>query len=220
MWFGRAIALSAKFKEFYNKMKRFNTLAVSILFAAVFAVSAFAQGGAQPATSKIGWIDTGIFGDDKEGVTKYVNALKSLQAEMKPRITELQTLQNRIQAIADELSKMQSNPNVPIDQKAAQAKQDDGQRLQRELEFKKKEYDAMAAKRGGEILGPIQADIFKAIQDFAKQKGYTAVLDIAALANENMNAILALDQSVNITKDFVTYYNTRPATTATTAAPK
>jgi Skp family chaperone for outer membrane proteins len=201
-------------------MKRINTLAVSFLFAAIFAVSAFAQGGVQPATSKIGWIDTGIFGDEKEGVTKYVNALKALQAEMKPRITELQTIQTRVQTISDELSKMQANPNVPIDQKAAQAKADEGSRLQRELDFKKKEYDAMAAKRGGEVLGPIQADIFKAIQDFAKQKGYTAILDIAALNNENLNAILALDQSVNVTKDFVTYYNTRPATTATTVPPR
>jgi len=197
-------------------MKKFNLLAVSFIFATVFAMSTFAQTG----TGKIGWIDTGMFADEKEGVTKYTAALKALQTEMKPRLTELQTLDTRIKTIADDLQKMQANPNVPIDQKAAQTKQDEGLRLQRELEFKKKEYDAALAKRGGEVLGPIQGDIFKAIQDFSKQKGYTAILDISALANENMNAILALDASANITKEFITFFNARPSTTASTSTPK
>ena len=198
-------------------MKRFNTLAVSFVFAAIFAVSAFAQAG-QPAVSKIGWIDTGAFADEKEGVTKYMNALKALDGEMKPRVTELTTIQTRLKIISDDLAKMQANAAVPIDQKAALAKQDEGQKLQREFEFKKKEYDAAVEKRSGEVLGPVSADISKAIQDFAKQKGYAVVLDIDALAKANV--ILALDPTSNITKEFIAYYNTRPATTATTAVPK
>ncbi len=198
-------------------MKRFNTLAVSFVLAAIFAVSAFAQAG-QPAVSKIGWIDTGAFADEKEGVTKYMNALKALDGEMKPRVTELTTIQTRLKIISDDLAKMQANAAVPIDQKAALAKQDEGQKLQREFEFKKKEYDAAVEKRSGEVLGPVSADISKAIQDFAKQKGYAVVLDIDALAKANV--ILALDPTSNITKEFIAYYNTRPATTATTAVPK
>lgn len=196
-------------------MKKFNLLAVSFIFATVFAMSTFAQTG----TGKIGWIDTGMFADEKEGVTKYLTALKTLQTEMKPRLTELQTLDTRIKTIADDLQKMQANSAVPIDQKSAQAKQDEGLRLQRELEFKKKEYDAALAKRGGEVLGPIQTDIFKAIQAYAKKNGYTAILDISALANENMNAILALDETANITKAFITSYNAG-GPTASTGTPK
>ncbi len=178
-------------------------------------MSTFAQTG----TGKIGWIDTGMFADEKEGVTKYLTALKALQTELKPRLTELQTLDTRIKTIADDLQKMQANPAVPVDQKAAQAKQDEGLRLQRELEFKKKEYDAALSKRGGEVLGPIQADIFKAIQAYAKKNGYTAILDISALANENLNAILALDETANITKAFIASYNTA-GPTASTGTPK
>ncbi len=198
-------------------MKRFTLLAVSFVFAAVFAVSTFAQAGAVPAASKIGWLDTGAFGDEKEGVTKYIAGLKALDGEMKFRVTELQTIQTKLKTISDDLAKMQANPNVPVDQKAAQAKQDEGQGLQRTFDFKKKEYDAAVEKRSGEILGPISADISKAIQDFAKLKGYAVVLDINALAQAN--AILALDTSANITKEFIVYYNARPATTATTAKP-
>lgn len=201
-------------------MKRISTIAVSFLFTAVFAVSAFAQAGAQPGASKIGWLNTAAFADEKEGVTKYINALKALDTEFKPRVTELQTIQTKLQTIADDLAKMQSNPAIPVKQDAVVAKQEEGQRLQREGEFKKKEYDAALERRSGQILGPITNDILRAVQEFAKQKGYSVVLDISALANQNMNAILALDSTADITKEFITFYNARPASTATTATPR
>lgn len=201
-------------------MKRITLLAVSFVFAAVFAVSTFAQANAQPAATKIGWLETAVFADEKDGVTKYIAGLKALDNEMKPRVTELQTIQTKLKTISDDLAKMQANPNVPVDQKAALAKQDEGQKLQREFDFKKKEYDAAVEKRSGEVLGPVSADISKSIQDYAKAKGYAVVLDITSLAQQNV--ILALDASANITKDFITYYNsTHPAgsATATTAKP-
>jgi len=201
-------------------MKKISLLIVSFVFAAVMAASAFAQ-VAQPGAGKIGWLDTGAFADEKAGVTKYIGAIKSVEAEMKPRVTDLQTLQTRLKTISDDLAKMQAacqNPAIPCDTKAAAAKQDEGQRLQREFEFKKKEFDAAYDKRSGEILGPISADIMKAVQEYAKQKGYLAVLDIAML--DQAHVILALDPTADITTEFIAYYNTRPAGTATTAVPK
>ena len=195
-------------------MKKISLLAVSFIFVAVFAVSSWAQ----PGAGKIGWIETAAFGDDKEGVTKYIAALKALDGEMKPRVTQLQGIQTRLKTISDDLTKMQSNPAIPVDPKVAAAKQDEGQKLQREFEFNKKEYDAAVEKRSGEVLGPVSADISKAIQEFAKAKGYSVILDITALAQANV--ILALDGSSNVTKEFVTYYNARPAGTASTATPK
>lgn len=195
-------------------MKRFTTFALGVAFAAIFSVSAFAQAG---TVSKIGWIDTGSFGEEKNGVTKYINALKALDAEMKPFGADLQTIQTKLNKISEDLATLQK-PGVPVDQKAILAKQDEGQRLQREGEFKKKEFDARVERRSGELLGPVSADISKAIQDYAKLKGYAVVLDIAALASAN--AILALDPASDITKEFITYYNARPGSTASTAIPK
>ena len=200
-------------------MKKIALLAVTLVFTAIFTMSASAQ--AQPGAGKIGWIITGAFGDDKEGIRSYVNAEKALETEMKPLATELSTLRNRITALQDELNKMGSNPAVPVDQKAAAAKQEEGQRLQREFEFKQKEAQAKYAKRRDDVIGPILANVFKALDDYAKQKGYSVILDVSSLGQENQpSPILVLDQSANITKDFITFYNARPATTATTAAPK
>jgi Skp family chaperone for outer membrane proteins len=196
-------------------MKKFGFIAAAFLF--VFTLGATAFGQVQPAT-KIGWIDTGAFSDEKEGIVRYVSAYKSLANEAKPRETELVGIQTKIQTIAEDLRKMQSNPAVPVDQKAALAKKDEGERLTRELEFKKKEYDAFVQKRGGEILGPLNADIGKAIADFGKQKGYVAILDIEKLAQAG--AILHLDTGANVTKEFITFYNQRPAAATAAATPK
>jgi Skp family chaperone for outer membrane proteins len=200
-------------------MKRISLLAASIILTALAAMSALAQTPAQAGTGKIGWLDTTEFANPNGGIAKYVNALKAIDTEMQPRATELQTISNKIKTIAGDLQKMQSNPAIPVDQAAFAAKQDEGQRLQREGEFKQKEYEAAVEKRKTDLLGPITADILKAVQDFAKAKGYSVILDIAPL--DQAHAILMLDANAEVTKDFITYYNARPASaTASTTAPK
>ena len=197
-------------------MKKCGLFAAAIAFVVVFGATAFGQVPAAPG--KIGWIDTGAFADEKAGILKYVSAYKALANEVKPRETELIGIQTKIQTISADLRKMQDNPAVPVDARGAAAKQEEGERLSRELEFKKKEYDAFVQKRGGEILGPVNQDIGKAISDFGKQKGYTAIFDIDKLAQAG--AILHLEPTANITKEFIAFYNARPAGAATAATPK
>lgn len=197
-------------------MQRISSLVAVLAFAAFFAGSVSAQA---VAPTKIGWIDTGAFGDEKGGgITKYINAYKALAAEVKPKETELIGLQTKLQTIAADLKRMQENTAVPIDRNAAAAKQDEGARLEREMKFKKEEYDAFVQKRGGEILGPINQDIGKAIADFGKQKGYIAIFDIEKLAQAG--AILHLEPTANITKEFITFYNARPAGATAATVPR
>jgi hypothetical protein len=62
-------------------------------------------------------------------------------------------------------------------------------------------------------------DIGKAINDYATQKGYALMLDLAKMADAGM--VLSMDASkIDVTKDFIAFYNARPAGTATTATPK
>jgi len=54
---------------------------------------------------------------------------------------------------------------------------------------------------------------------FAKQKGFGLILDGAKL--EGAGLILAVDLTkVDVTKEFITFYNARPAGTASTTTPK
>ena len=202
-------------------MKTFRLFAAVLFVAALFAVSAYAQTTAQPAASgKIGVINTSAFDNDKAGITKYTNAMNALEKEFAPAQQELQTMVTKYNSMAEEIKKLQ-NPgqNVPINQSTIQAKIDEYGKLERDIKFKQEDAKARYQSRYSALVGPVMQDIGKAIQDYAKQKGFVLILDIAKMADADL--ILALDEKADVTKDFITFYNARPAGTAsTTAAPK
>jgi Skp family chaperone for outer membrane proteins len=206
-------------------MRNFRILAAAIMLAAIVAASASAQtrpAGTTPARpaattpvsaptgpvpdTKIAFIDTSAFGDEKAGITRYVTAVKSLEREFKPRQDELNTMQTRIKGIADEIGKLSGN--AVVDPKTIQAKQEEGERLQRDLKYKKEQADADFAKRYSEVVGPISTDIGRSLDQFAAQRGITMILDISKLAP----AILTVNPNMDVTAAFITEYNSKPQT--------
>ena len=203
------------------------------MLAAILAFSASAQTRpgttpARPATAqptaaasnapvpdtKIAFIDTGAFGEEKGGIGRYVNAVKALEREFKPRQDELNNMQNRIKALADEIQKLSGNSVV--DPKTIQAKNDEGERLQRDLKYKKEQADADFQRRYGEVVGPISQDIGKALDQFAQSRGITMILDISKLAP----AILTVNPAMDVTAAFISEYNSKnPATAASAGTP-
>jgi Skp family chaperone for outer membrane proteins len=204
-------------------MKRFSFIAVSFIFAAITAVSAFGQtGGAAPAAPfRMAVIDTGAF-DSKDGITRYATAMNALESEFKPLETEITGLVTKYNALGVEIKKLQDQAaagTVPIDQKTAQSKVEEYQTLELTIKRKQEDAKARAARREPQVMGPIRAEIGKALQDFANQKGFALILDAAKL--DGAGLILAFDAAkVDVTKDFITFFNARPATTATTTVPR
>ncbi|MBX3281131.1 MAG: OmpH family outer membrane protein [Acidobacteria bacterium] len=194
-------------------MKRIGLVVAAFLLAGIFTGQASAQ--TPQAGIKVAIIDSQAFASDK-GITKYINALKALDAEFAPKTKELSDIQARLNQLADDINKMQSNPAVPVKPADIQAKRDEGEKLARELDFKKKDAEATAQRRSQIVLAPIRQDIGKALQTYATSKGYTVILDYDKLGQ----GILAYDPKADITDEFIAYYNTRPATAATAAAPK
>ena len=206
-------------------MRNFRIFAAAIMLAALVVVSASAQTN-RPASSgtaarppaaasnapvpdtKIAFIDTGAFGDEKAGITKYVNAVKSLEREFDPRQKELANMQTRIKAIADEIGKLSGS--TVVDPKTIQSKQEEGERLQRDLKYKKEQADADFQKRYAEVVGPISQEIGKALDQFATQRGITMILDISKLAP----AVLTVNPAMDVTAAFITEYNGKNPATA------
>ena len=56
------------------------------------------------------------------------------------------------------------------------------------------------------------------MQEFAKQKGFDVIFDGAKL--EEAGILLGFSDKVNITTEFIQFYNTRPAGTAATTPAK
>ena len=197
-------------------MKTIRLFAVSLFLTALLATAAFAQ-----TPSKVAVINTYAFGNEKEGITKYISAVTALNNEFKPLNDELKTMQTKLQGLATEIENLRklaaSNPKA-VDEKSAQAKLDEAERLQRDIKFKQEEGAARLEKRKQAVLNPVMQDIMKAVQEFSKQKAYALVLDIGRL--DETGILLGIDEKADITKEFITFYNARPATTATTATPK
>lgn len=207
-------------------MRNFRILAAAMMLAAIFAVSVSAQtrpaaGTARPATpqqtpaaaptgpvpeTKIAYINTEAFGDEKVGITRYVTAVKALEREFQPRQTELNNMQTRIKTIADEIGKL-SGSSV-VDPKTIQAKQSEGERLQLDLKYQKEKADADFSKRYEEVVTPISQDIGNALTQFATNRGITMIIDISKLAP----AILTANKNMDVTQAFIAEYNSKPST--------
>ncbi len=203
-------------------MKRFSFIAASFIIAAISAVSAFGQGTVPVATqpAKIVVINTAQFDATTGGITKYSNAMNALENEFKPAQTEITTLATRYQTLLGEIeSARKTNPAVPIKPETIQAKVDEAQGLEIQIKRKQEDGKVKFEKRQQQLMGPILQDIGKAMDDFAKQKGFALILDAAKL--EGAGLILAVDLAkVDVTKEFITFYNARPATTAAVATPR
>jgi len=204
-------------------MKRFNLIAASFIFTAVFAMSAFAQAGGAPQAAgngKIGLVNTSAFLDDKPGagITKFKNAVSSVDNEFKTVNDELKTMGARYQALGDEIQKLRgANSSVPVS--GLEAKVTEFQDLETNIKRKQEDAKAKYERRYAQVVGPIYTDIIKAMNDFAKSKGYAVLLDGGRL--EDAQILLGFDDKYDVTTEFITFYNSRPgAATATTTAPK
>jgi outer membrane protein len=201
------------------------------LFAAVgllttVAVSASAQtrpaAGTPPATqpqapatvavpdSKMAVIYSDAFLDGKTGIAKFTSLSNTLKREFQPRETELQNLQTRIATLNKEITDTQAvaDPNT-IRQKRDQLEQAN-------IEYKRKAEDAQTAfeKRRQEIFLPLQQDIAKALEAFAKSRGITVIVD-----GSSVPFAYAAD-NIDITRAFINDFNSKnPATAAVTTPP-
>ena len=182
-----------------------------------FAASGFGQ-AAQPATAfKMAVINTTAF-DDKDGIARYTAAMNSLEAEFAPAQKEINDMVTRYQSLGKEIETLR-NSSAPINQQSLQAKVEEFQSLETNIKRKQEDGKTKYEKRQAAVMGPVLQEIGKALQDYANQKGYAMILDAAKM--DGAGLILAFDPAkVDVTKDFITYFNSRPATTATTAAPK
>ncbi|HEX8180077.1 MAG TPA: OmpH family outer membrane protein [Pyrinomonadaceae bacterium] len=207
------------------------TIAAFVL-AALMIVSTQAQtrpaaGAAQPSTSpatgqpagpaKIAVIDSGAFGDEKEGITRVVNAVKQLDAQFQPQSTELQNMQTRYNTLVADIQK-----KAPVqDPKVTQQQQDQADALKVQIQRKAEDARNDYQKRMSDVLDPLRQDVATALQSFAQARGITLLIDMNAFRDPNApNPILYVANSMDITREFITEYNrTHPASAAATAAP-
>lgn len=164
------------------------------------AAPAAAPAAAGVPQTRIAFVNTEAFGDEKVGIARYVAALKGVEREFQPRQSELSAMQTRINSLNEEVTRLNAERAA---QTAIQAKVDESQRMQ--LELKRMSEDAQAAfdRRTDEVMKPIIQDIGKALDQFAAQRSVTVMLDISKIAS----AVLALNPAADLTMAFIADYN-------------
>jgi len=159
-----------------------------------------------PPTGGIAVIDSGIFAEDKGGITRVSMALKQIDTKFTPIQTEIKGMQDRLTAMRNDIDKKRATSSVAvITQQTEQADQ-------LELQIKRKAEDARAdyQKQLGITIQPLQAEVGTALNAYAQAHGILIIIDV------NRVPLIYANESIDITKDFITEYNrTHPAGGAT-----
>jgi Skp family chaperone for outer membrane proteins len=176
-----------------------------------------AQQPARPAAGpvnvpdgKIAIIDSDAFSDQKAGIQRLVAAFQTVEREFKPRRDELQTMRTRY----DALVKQANDTKAVADQKSLAGLADQAETLKNDIERRQQDGQRALEKRVSELTGPIFEDVGKALQAFAATRGITLVFDVSKTGN----AMMVVNNALDITDAFIADYNQRnPASTASAA---
>ena len=201
-------------------MKIFRAIAAVAFFAVIMVGSAHAQPrtttpAPTPGTvtsnmpdAKIALVNTDDFADEKTGIVRLVAAMKRVDAEFQPRRTELQGLQQQIEKATADLSKA-----APVQDPKVTAQQNDKvEQMKKDYQRKGEDAQASYQKRLQEVLGPVYEEIGKALDAYAKVHGITLILDVTKI-----QGIVSASESLDITKAFITEFNSKnPATASLT----
>jgi outer membrane protein len=204
----------------------------SLLIVVTIAISASAQqqrpaqptptpAAAAPAAtvalpvSKMAVINSDAFLDQKSGIAKFNTAITKLNGEFQKIKDDLTGMQTRATTLESEITKLQQAPEgTPIDQKSLQAKIDQLEQLKKDIQRKSEDAQNSYNRRRAEIFNPLQDEIGKALEAFAKARGITVIIDAAQVP------LLFADEKTDITRAFITDFNSKnPVTAASTTTP-
>jgi Skp family chaperone for outer membrane proteins len=209
-------------------MKSRNYLVPAIAVVLFTAGITFAQTPATqtkpqaPATStgplnvpsgKVAVIFSAAFQDQKQGIAKFGVLVTQLNSEFQKTQDELNQTGKAIQALQDEIKKLQDTAGS--DPKTIQTKV--GQLDQMKKDYQRRGEDGQAAyqNRRKVIFSPLQDDVGKALDVYAKARGITLILDASQL-----EGILFALETIDITRAFIAEYNSKNPATASAATPK
>lgn len=181
---------------------------LSFLFVAALATSLSAQTTPAAAvkpieTARIAYVSSNQFLDEATGLKALVRVSKALDLEFTGTQSELSLLNEKLRTIAGEINRLRADPVANA--KALEEKQTAGLRLQQELQTKQQQAQAAFQERQHQTQGPITEQIGKELRAFAKERDISMLFDASKLGDALLDAKLELD----ITPDFIAYYNAK-----------
>jgi outer membrane protein len=168
-----------------------------------------AQSNGAVPDSKMALIYSDAFLDPKAGIARFGILMGTLNREFQPRQTELNGLQTRIAALTKEISDTQA----VADPKGIQQKTEQLDQLKKDYQRKGEDAEAAYNRRRQEVFAPLQEDIAKALEVFAKARGITVIVD-----GSQVPMVYASD-SIDVTRAFISDFNSKNPATASVTKP-
>lgn len=205
------------------KSRYFFTLAAALILFG--ATSVFAQPPAtqtKPASStaavdvpkgKVAIIFSAVFQDQKQGITKFTVLLNRLNGEFQKLQDDLNLTAQKINALQEEIKKLQST--APVDPKSVQAKVDQLDQMKKDYQRRGEDGQAAYQQRRKDLFLPLQEEVGKALDTYAKSRGVTLVIDAS-----QTEGILYAAEIIDITRAFISDYNSKNPATAAVTTPK
>ncbi|MFN2531655.1 MAG: OmpH family outer membrane protein [Pyrinomonadaceae bacterium] len=215
-------------------MTRKPSLLLSALAAFVLSSTAAAQRPAAPTSqptstpapatsptsaalpnSKIALIYTEAFMDPKTGIAKFTSLISRLNGEFQKQRDDLKQSQQRASQLQDEITKLQNAPaSTPIDARSVQAKMDQLDQLKKDIQRKGEDAQAGYNRRRDELFAPLQQEIGKALEAYAKAHGIHIILDGSQVP------LAYVAESIDITRVFINDFNSKNPVTASVTPPQ
>lgn len=195
-----------------------NSLLMAIVVVATIATSSVV--GQRPATttqqpaatqtnapipeSKMALIYSDDFRDAKTGIARYNALMDQLTREFQGAQDGLNQLAQQIQQLSDDIDKTR-NVAAPD-----ATRQKVNQLEQMKTDYKRKGEDGQAAykKRRDEVFAPLDQEILKALEAYAKARGITVIID------GNQVPLVYVADAIDITRAFISDFNSKNPVTA------
>jgi Skp family chaperone for outer membrane proteins len=176
------------------------TLAKSFLLLTTIlglASLANAQAPVQTAPAKVGIINSELFSNPTGGITRLVNALRTIDTEFKPKRDEITQLLTRFNSL------QQTPANTPPAQLSARREQ--AETLQIEIQRKQEDARVAYAKRLAALTGPIRASVYTALEAYTKQRGIDVLIDLSKFPD----GVLLANRNADLTPGFIREFNSK-----------
>ena len=198
-------------KEYSISMK--HTFALALMLASGIALTASAQtpAAAPTAPAKIAVVSfQAVVAQTNEGRRDFAD----IQKKYEPRTAELKALNTEIEKLQKDLQSQATTLNDGERASRSKVIDDKKKKLQREAEALRNDGN----QEMQQVLGDLGKKVYAVMIDYAKQQGYTVVLD----ASQQETPVMYATESANISQTVIDLYNTKsgiPAQAAPTAKP-
>ncbi len=204
------------------------TLTIAFAFVACVSVTRiFAQGTpTQPRpqapaaastvvnvpVSKMAVVYSEQFQDPKTGIARFSVTLNKLNGEFQKVQDDLNQTAQRLTALQSEITRLQQAGGATPAQ--IQTRIDTLDQQKKDYQRKGEDAKAQYQKRYQDLFGPLQDDISKALDVYARTRGITLIIDGSQVP------VLYVAEGMNVTSSFISEYNLKNPATAQATPPK